>query len=144
MIVGNRIDKVEVPHEPGNYIHLRELSGMELDEAQEIRSNTALKKYASLGKETIETLRDGSANSSNGDIEAARALAMQSNPRLDYDWQYMIDKAVVGWSGPEYDSVELNDENKKLLNKVTRDWVVDEIIKRNVVTDPESLTSEGY
>lgn len=143
MIVGSRIDKVEIPHEPGNFIHLRELSGLELDEAQELRSNTALKKYASLGKETIETLREGNSNNS-GELDAARALAMQSNPRLDYDWQFIIDKAVVGWSGPDYNTVELTDDSKKLFDKVTRDWLVDEIIKRNVVTEGESTTSEGY
>lgn len=143
MIVGNRIDKVEVPHEPGSYIHIRELSGMELDEAQEIRSNTSLKKYASLGKETIEVLRNG-GSTNDEELAAARLAAMQADPKLDYDWQYIIDKAVVGWHGPAYDDIEFNDENKKLFDKTTRDWLVEVIILRNVVPEGESQTSAGY
>lgn len=143
MIVGKRIDKVEVPHEPGSYIHIRELSGLELDEAQEIRSNHSLKKYAELGKETLDALRDTNS-SNNEELAQARLAAAQADPKFDYDWQYIIDKAVVGWNGPAYDDVEFNDDNKKLFDKTTRDWLVEVIILRNVVTEGESQTSEGY
>ena len=140
MIVGNNPIPLNVPHEPDNIIIIRNLSGFELDEAQEIASDKALKKYTSM-REFMDTVSDDDAAQRRAQEMVSDGAQPVRDIKLDYDKEYCITNSIIGWSGPNYDGVELNHINKCQLDKSTNDWLFDLIIKRNVVTQGESVTS---
>lgn len=131
MIVGRKIDKIDVPHEPNNRIHIRELSGLEMDDAADITSTKALKRFGSIGAEAIAAIRNDRA-----DIEQAEV-----DPKTQYDWEYLATHAIVGWDGPDYEGLECNDANRKLLDKVTLEWIIGVIVEHNTVPLEKSKTS---
>lgn len=133
MIVGNIITPLEVPHEPGNVIHVRELSGLEMDDAREIRSNKVVRSFGIIGGEALVALREAR---DDGQVDTT-----VHDPKNDYDWEFLITKAICSWNGPNYDKIECTTENKKLLDRPTLEWLVDRLIERNVVPLVKSLTS---
>ena len=135
MIVGSRTANLEIPHEKGNFIEIRELSGPELDNAQDIKSDKVMKKYGSIGAEALASLR-----STNGAEPIAQP---ELDPKDEYDKEYCITNAIVNWSGTNYDNIPCNNENKLKLDKTTFDWIFAEIIKRNTLTEGESVTFGG-
>lgn len=134
MIVGRITDKVEIPHEPGNYFIFRQLSGVEVDDAREARSRKILQKINSVDRETMAAFRENK--------DEAVVLPTEIPPKDLYDWEYMIEKAVVGWEGPDYNDIAVDGENKTLLDAKTREWAVDYICEKNFIPLVKSTTSE--
>src|SRR5689334_5867756 len=114
MIVGQTTKNVEIDHEPNNYLELRELSGLEMDEAEAIRSNKVMKNWGQMGGEVISALR----------AETNGATTQVIDPMQQYDHETLVLKAIVGWSGPNYDGLPCNDEYKRRLDGKTMKWLV--------------------
>lgn len=132
MIVTNTVDEVEIPHEPGNKIGIRQLSGLEMDEASAIASQRSLKNYANM-KEAYDAIRDGTTTS---------VATTETDPMLEYDHAYILKKAIVLWNGPNYNTIDCNDDNKLQLDPTTKKWLIELIIHRNHVPLVLSKTSE--
>lgn len=129
MIVGRQTYPLEVPHEPGNVIVIRELSGLEMDDAKEIASRKSIRKFAEMG-DVLQQLRSARTQ------EEEEQLAL-ANKEIDqktlYDWPYLLSHGIVSWSGSNYDGTPCDSDNKLLLDKVTMEWILDEIVNRNTV-----------
>lgn len=124
MIVGSRLEDLEIPHEPNNFIKVRELSGLELDDAQAISSRKSLRSIMDIDPDMLKALQDART-----DTEPAAV----PDPKTAYDWEFVITHAIVDWHGPLYDGIVCNTVNKLLLDKKTLEWIVGMIIDRNVV-----------
>jgi len=126
MIVGSTVEDLEIPHEPGNKIGIRQLSGLEMDEASGISSQKSMKRLGGIGTEALQAIRAGRVD------EPTTTIEIEDDPINDYDHEFLIVHAVVRWSGPYYD-MECNEANKRLLDEPTLKWLVKEIVNRNHV-----------
>lgn len=127
MIVGKKIDIVEIPHEKGNHIHFRLLSGLEMDDARDKKSIKTLRRFGELGSETLDIIRSGEA------AAQANATQVDHDPVEDYDPEFLITHAIVGWDGPEYNDIECTSENRVQLDEPTLEWAVKYIVEKNTV-----------
>lgn len=133
MIVGTSVEDLEIPHEPGNTIGIRQLSGLEMDEAEAINSSKSTKRFASLGSEVMQSIREG---------RDTTVAPVDIDPIDLYDHEYIIVQSIVRWDGNYYRNLEVSTDNKKKLDKPTKDWLVKEIIARNYVPLVSSTTTE--
>jgi len=113
-LVGRETERVEVPHEPGQWVELRALSGAELDQAE--RRNT---------RRVLEMVQ-------GMDLVGITAPAQEADERerrqASYDPETLIKHAVVAWSYEQ----PCDDEHKTLLDAPTRTWLAEAILDRNV------------
>lgn len=134
MLVTNSGEWLDIPHEPGNKIRIRLLSGLEMDEASDIRSREVMKKYGAIGKEALAAFR--------GDELPQAPVQFEVDPTEEYDHKYLLVHAIEAWSGPNYESLQVSDATKADLDSITMKWLIGEIIKRNYVPLVKSPISE--
>ena len=120
MLVG-AVTRLNIPHESGEWIEVRQLSGLELDEASDVQVLKITKRLGSIDAATIDALRTGR--------DGAEAPAAQQDPALSYDAETLLKYAVVGWSYTQY---QCDEQTKRLLDAVTLKWLVSEIVNMNV------------
>lgn len=119
----SKSDRLEHPEEPGQWIEVRHLLGVEMDEAQEVR----VKKLLNVWGDALNSASTGTPQDRNS-LEAR----MQR-----YDHQTLLNYAITGWS---YDA-PVDPDNIARLDNVTRQWLVEEIIVRN--TRPAGKSNNG-
>ena len=113
-LVGREIERVEIPHEDGQWVELRALSGAELDEAERRNTRRVL--------EMVQGVDLGSIPTTGQDPDE------RERRRAAYEPETLIRHALVGWSYAE----PCDDEHKALLDAPTRAWLVEAILERNV------------
>lgn len=113
-MLAGRTERRDVPHEPGQWIEFRTLSGRQLDEAEEAQTRRAVKLVEGI------------------DMSAVRAAAdnqrTEGQQRDSYDKDTLIKYGVVGWSLDE----PCDEVHKLSLDAQTRDWAVSVILEMNV------------
>ena len=118
MLARNDEWQVDLPHEAGQWVRLRRLSGRQLERAAEVRSNDALESMRSLGdllKDTVTT-----------EAQAEGAKQLQLDPTRKYDRWTVLHFGLKAWSYPEPCSKENIDE----LDDQTIDFIVRQLILR--------------
>lgn len=133
---------LQVPHEPGAWITIRELGGLELDDAMEARGNDIIKRLGAIDAETMKNYRAQMDSLRSSDAEEAPSQAEQleraRNP-MSYDWPTLFTLSIVDWSW----DVEVNDMTRVKLDKTTNEWLVREIINYNVRSQADLSISAG-
>lgn len=111
----NKVDKVNIPHEEGEWIGIRSLTGVEMDESSNVATSRMLEQYG-------ESL---------GDIMASRNGIDQSTRTPDrkqaYDSRTLLKYAIKSWSYEQ----PVTADNIELLDGMTRDWIWEEVVNRN-------------
>lgn len=125
-MLAGRTEKRDVPHEPGQWIEFKTLSGMQLQRAKEAQS-----------KKDTETAT-GFMKGMDGDTilkmqEREERKAKAETPAEKYDPEMLITWGVNAWSS----EMPCTDENKLLLDAVTFDWALAQILEINVRTPGE-------
>lgn len=115
MLVG-KTERRDIPHEDGEWIEFRQLSGVELDEAEEAQTKRSLSLIAGLDEAALGALRSQ---------QAGAAPSGESPDR--FDKTYLLRRAVTGWSYP--DDCTLANVDK--LDAATRDWAVGVVLEMN-------------
>jgi len=115
MLVG-KTERREVPHEEGQWFEFRQLSGSELDDAEEAQTERALKMVRGLDAGTLASMQ------SQAPAQPPATAASQ------YDADTLVRYGVAAWSYAE----PCSDENKRLLDARTREWAVGVILEANV------------
>lgn len=129
--------QMDIPHEPGEWVKLRLLTGREMDLAQEARSDRLIDRVAGMGDALMGLRTPTSDQRPDDSLESRRQV---------YDPDPLINSALVGWS---YDA-DPGDDPAGLLDARTRDWLWGVIVEANTrppapspVGGP-SLSSDGY
>ena len=112
MLVG-KTERRDIPHESGNWMEFRQLSGLELDEAEAAAMLKALALVKGLDAGAMATLQ-------------AQAGAQEQEQSHDKDT--LVCHGIAAWSYPE----PCDEENKRKLDAVTRDWAAAVILEMNV------------
>lgn len=108
MLTGRIRKRVDIPHEPGEWMEFRMLSGKEFELAQERRLQRSIALMRSLGGELLDNVRGEPAD--GGDAE--------NDPLAALDTDTLLYHGIVAWS---YDE-PVTRENIDLLDERTRVW----------------------
>ena len=110
MLTSGVVRRVELPHEPGQWVEVRQLSGSQLERAREARSLRAIEIARAMGPELL------GAQISTEDRAAAVAVR---DPLNDYDRTMLLLAGITAWSYQEPvspDSIaDLDDETMELI-----------------------------
>jgi hypothetical protein len=126
-LISRKARPLAVPGEDGEYIEIRSLTGAEMDEAQESRTQKMLLRLEAMG-DLVKNLP----------AQEARAVDTLEARREAYDPDILIDHAVTGWSYQE----PLNGAASQQLDARTRDWLWSVIVEANT-RPPGSLPGGG-
>ena len=99
--------RVEIPHEPGQWVEIRQLSKRQKEKAADAKTEVALLKAKAMGPELMASLQN------------AQPTAIVRDPGLDaYDWVTVLGFGIAAWSYAESVTVE----NIEALDETTADW----------------------
>ena len=128
MLVGtDDTERVDIPHEPGQWMEFRLLSGRELDEAEQAQTRRFLQMVAGMDAGTLDAMRNLSGTS-------------RADVRPDtYDKEKLVEYGVAAWSY----GVPCDAAGKAQLDARTRDWAASIVLERNTRTEGEGPDSGG-
>jgi len=150
----NKTEMIEVPHEGGEWIEVRSLLATEMDEAKEVRMKRLLDMFegnlpkgsdekGSAVKTVVLKLLDDALGEMDipENMERAINIALAKLPSeaeeetlaqriQQYDALTLLKYAVVNWSY-DYPVKSGSLEHVELLDAVTRDWLLEEVVQRN-------------
>ena len=98
--------RVDIPHEPGAWVELKELSGRQLRKNREKKTWTLMAKVNEAGGfEKLPKTPEGTEQ--------------KPDPLMAYDLDDLLEKGIVSWSAPEPVTPEaierLNDETERFI-----------------------------
>lgn len=111
-IVSKATKRIEVPHEPGQWMEIRKLSWRQLEAASDVATEAAMKRMKEAGPEMMAALRK---------LVEGQVSGQQAS---NYDRHAVLKSGIAGWS---YDE-PVSDENIDLLDEETAKWAVDAIL----------------
>ena len=128
-IITDETDQYGIPHEPGEWVELKKLSGRQMDKAEEIVGTKAIKSLGPVMQE-LQGI----------DLPEPKAKTPEQERaawRERYDPEFLIKTALVKWSYTE----ELPDNPEEILDGITRDWLWEFIVEQN--SRPPALSPGG-
>lgn len=108
--------RVDIPHEPNEWMELRRLSWRQLELAETVGSEEALKRVKKMGGDMLASLQ-----------KMNKKTEQVADPSARYDQGTVLEAGIVNWS---YDA-EVNKENIDNLDSETAKWAFDEILSLN-------------
>ena len=121
MLIGNVVTKLDLPHEPGEWVEVRKLNHKTLARAAQVRSEAGISSMKSLGAELLTALRQARDEI----VEAAKTPVLNVDA---YDRDLVLQGGVVRWSY----AVPVTPESLGDLDEVTAKWLASEIVTRSV------------
>jgi hypothetical protein len=121
-----RTERVNHPWEENEWCDIRFLTGPEMDEAQETR----IKRLLDLWGNTL------TRQAGNGEAPTPQPETMATRLQK-YDPRILLERAIVNWS--YHDNV--TPESISRLDQATREWLLEEVVKRN--TRPLDSATNG-
>ena len=122
-------DRIELEHEPGEWIEIKPVPWTVLRDAREARVRRAIAPFVSLGPEGIAALQ-GQGQSRNGDMPE------DEHPE-EYDRETLLRKSVVAWSYEQ----PVNEPNIGDLDEETATVVYQRAVKLNTRSKSEGEAS---
>lgn len=134
MLTGKFTREVEIPHESGQKMTFRTLSGKTLEKARDKRSQHNQEMYVGmlkgLGSDTIKAVQEAeSARKAQAESEIVDSVRQ-------YDGDTVLYSGIVSWTYDEPVCPETID----MLDEETRNWAIKEIIKPTLpISDDDRL-----
>jgi hypothetical protein len=125
MLTSKVTKRLDVPHEPGEYVEIRRLSWRTLQRAQDAQKADAYQHVKTLGKEGMDAVRD---------VTPEQIAAFRKDHASKYDRHVLLSVGIVAWSYSDKPTDEEVDE----LDAATADFVVDELLKLAGVVPDEA------
>lgn len=111
MLVNKSVRRVDLPHEPGQWVEVRPLSWADSVAAKKAASEATLHAFRDLGTDFLSQLQ--SLQSAPSPADAAEPAP--ANPLAGYDRRIVLERGLVAWS---YDE-PVTPENISLLDEQT-------------------------
>ena len=121
--------RLEIPHEPGQWMEFRRLRRHELEEARRVSLRETMARAAELPAAVIESARQARLQQDSPPVEPS--------PRAAYDDDTLIKYGLVAWS---YDA-PCDDAYKADLDDETAEWAAQSIFEMNVRSPGEGVAS---
>jgi len=113
LIDTSKSERLEHPLEKGQWVEIRYLTAGEMDEARDVRIKKVLDQWG-----------DAIMGAKGGQRAVDDSIEIRAQA---YDATVLLSYAITSWS---YEA-PVNPENVKRLDGATRDWLVEEVVKRN-------------
>lgn len=107
--------RMDIPHEPGEWVSIRRLTRRELETAREVSGRKGREQIREMGVDLFAVLQEHQGPSGE----------RKRDPFVDYDLDTILRAGVVGWS---YDE-PVTDETLSELDAVTAEWAGREILR---------------
>ena len=121
--------KAPIPHEPEEWLELRQLPWLILEAAKEAKLRHQVDIRRMVGKDIISELQDEAKDT----VLAAPVPEAEPDPTAQYDQAIVLKAGIVGWSYEEEFAPELIDD----LDPATAEWAFKEILKPAHRTEAE-------
>ena len=122
MLTTGITNRLEIPHEPGQWMELRMLSWRDLHQAAEAHTLSVLQTARALGGELYQTIISPGTRDSDGTAP---------DPMAPYDLELVLKQGVCAWSYPE----EVTPDNLGALDRRTAEWAGRAILALNGTGD---------
>ena len=123
MLVSKIVEKVDIPHEEGEWVELRQLSWTAMDEAVDAKQERDVGQVKRMGGDVFEAIMRSAKPKEDKDEEKPKGRTGYEA----YDPETLIRKSVVAWS---YEGKVTLDKIRDLDSK-TADWLAREVYERN-------------
>jgi hypothetical protein len=121
MLITDKTRKVDIPHEPGEWVEIKKLSWRQLTLAADIQTDETIARLKKMGGDLFKSLSNEKAK-------------QETNPALQYDRGFVLEAGISRWS---YDA-EVSKKNIESLDEQTAAWLFEEILDLNEpMTDEE-------
>lgn len=122
----NRVrQRIELPHEPGEWVEVRALGHRALASARDVAQMRQVRAFKELGTDGIDAISALEARFADG---AASADAKPADPLAGYDVQTLLVEGIVAWS---YDAAVTQANVEALDERTAR------LVARALVPEPE-------
>ena len=130
MVLIGKPEKVEIPHAPGNFVHLRLLSGVDMMDARRSAVRQAMEMTKLTQGITFSPEQVAAAREARGADSSVNALVPDCDPMV------LVDKGCVDWEGPAFMDGERKVactglSKREQLDEQTFSWLATEILRRN-------------
>ena len=106
--------KVEIPHEPGEWMELKRLSWRQLEVAAEVQTDILFKRIKKMGSDIVSAFQRAGKE-------------QEVDPYTKYDRETVLQVGILKWS---YDA-EVNKASIDSLDEETAEWAFREILSLN-------------
>lgn len=106
--------RVEIPHEPGEWMEIKKLSWKQLEKAQELATDALMAKMKNMGGDMVKALRDSTTEQT-------------ADPSKSYDREIVLRLGIAKWS---YEA-RLEPDTIAELDEETASWAFKEILDLN-------------
>jgi hypothetical protein len=113
-LVNDKTRKVDIPHEPGEWMELKKLSWRQLALAADIQTDETIGRLKKMGGDLFKSLSNEKAK-------------QDADPKLQYDRGFVLEAGISRWS---YDA-EVTKESIETLDEKTAKWAFEEILSLN-------------
>jgi 23S rRNA U2552 (ribose-2'-O)-methylase RlmE/FtsJ len=121
MLISNQAQRVDIPHEPGEWMEIKKLSWRQLVLAADIQTDETISRLKKIGGDLFKSLTTEKAK-------------QETDSSLKYDRGFVLEAGICRWS---YDA-DVNKENIEKLDEQTAKWAFDAITGLNKpLTDEE-------
>jgi len=137
MLVSKIIEKLDIPHEEGEWVEIRSLSFTAMEEASDNKQERDLRQVKRMGGDVFEAIMRSSKqadSSGKGDESATAKVATVDS----YDKETLLVKAIVAWS---YDGKPTMDRIRDLDSR-TAAWLSREVFERNKPDTEETVGND--
>ena len=122
MLTGDLVERVDIPHEDGEWVSFRYLSWKDLSEAEQVRTQTVMDSARRMGADFYSALSDVKRDPDSG-----------PKPEDSYDRGWLLRVGIADWSYKEPVSPEAVDR----LDNRTAVWAIEQIVRINSLgSDP--------
>lgn len=130
--------RIEIPHEPGEWMEIQRLSFRQLEDARNVRASESRQAMQEMGGDIFRVIRDQSREELLGKtgVSEDELAAAQSDPLTFYDTLTLLRHGLRAWS---YDD-ELNDKHRAALDEETATWAAREILR---YSKPDLFEDDG-
>lgn len=127
-------ERVEIPHEPNEWMELKRLNAKKLGKAREAKTLSAMELMKAAGPEFMAQARAAAS-------ETAAQRAATSDPLDSFDAWKLCEYGIKGWS---YDA-EVTVANIEDLDETTLHWASREILRLSgVEANPVEASKNGF
>lgn len=124
-IVTGFTKRVEIPHEEGQWLTIRQLSKRQREKAAEAKLNSVMKLAKSMGRDLMDRLGKGQPST-------------DGNPNDAYDWPTVLRYGIAEWSYKEPVSPDAIDG----LDEMTADFAFEQILAFSVPVSEEEAKND--
>lgn len=149
MLVHNLTDKFPIPHEPGEWLRLKRLSGKQVRACKEAVGDSALDKMRRMGGEVVRAINQTLDEETERRLAEHKARQKAEGVKPDrlkgFDIGKVIEDGLVGWSYKDAKSGEpipFSADARDTLDPKTERWAAEQILEFSDAFEDETVAEK--